>query len=96
MGTELDVTPEGQQTFRSVIVELVPERVYADHTDYNGIGLLFRHVLEDTDGGTRVTHTLEIDGPGADEVGPELGPQISGDFGTALHRLFDQAARMSE
>lgn len=95
VGTELDVTPEGQETFRSTIIELVPGERYADRTEYEGLSLLFRHTLHDTPSGTRVTHELEIDGPGADEVGPELGPQISGDFGTALGALFDQAARLS-
>lgn len=95
VGTELDVTPGGQDTFRSVIIELVPGERYADRTEYEGLSLLFRHTLVDAPTGTRVTHELEIDGAGADEVGPELGPQISGDFGAALEALFREAARMT-
>ena len=95
VGTELDVTPEGQETFRSTIIELEPGARYADRTEYAGLSLLFRHTLDEFAGGTRVTHTLEIDGPGADEIGPDLGPQISGDFGSALEALFAQAARMA-
>jgi hypothetical protein len=40
------------------------------------------------DGTTRVIHTLDITGPGADQVGPQLGPQlgpqIGGDFPVTL------------
>jgi hypothetical protein len=53
--------------------------------------LTFRHTLVPTPEGTRVTHRLEIDGEGADEVGPELGPQISGDFTESMDALLEQA-----
>lgn len=92
VGTEVSVTPEGQGTFRSRIVDLVEERTYADETVYDGLVLRFRHTLERTGEGTRVTHRLEIDGPGADEAGPQLGPQISGDFDESMARLFELAA----
>lgn len=88
VGTELTVTPKGQDPFTSVITEIVENEVYADRTEFDGLTLLFRHTLHALpDGGTRVTHRLEIDGPAADEVGPELGPQISGDFPTAMAEL---------
>lgn len=55
---------------------------------YGALMLTFRHQLTRLDdGGTRVTHTLEISGPGADEVGPDLGPQISGDFPVTMGEL---------
>jgi hypothetical protein len=95
VGTELDVTPEGQDRFRSTIVELVENERYADSTSYNGVTLLFRHTLAVEGTRTRVTHTLEIGGDGADDVGPELGPQISGDFDVSMAALFDQAARLA-
>lgn len=92
VGTEITVTPEGQQPMRSVITEVEDGTVYADETQYGEIVLTFRHTLrEATSGSTIVTHTLTIDGPGADEVGPELGPQISGDFPSAMSELFDAA-----
>ncbi len=45
LGTELSVTPQGQGTFRSTIVEFTENRVYADCTEYEGLTLLFRHTL---------------------------------------------------
>ncbi|WP_349863171.1 polyketide cyclase [Leifsonia sp. WHRI 6310E] len=92
VGTELTVTPAGQDPFTSVIVDLVEGATYADRTEFGDIVLTFRHDLADTPDGTRVTHSLQITGPGADTVGPELGPQISGDFPESMAALLEQAA----
>lgn len=91
VGTELDVTPQGQHTFRSRIVELAENERYADRTEFGDMTLTFRHVLVPIENGTRVTHELVIDGPGADTSGPELGPQITADFPAALRGLFEAA-----
>src|SRR5664279_1828818 len=56
VGTELDVTPEGQQTFRSRIVELVENERYADQTVFGDVTLTFGHQLAPCEMGTRVTH----------------------------------------
>jgi len=92
VGTQISVTPQGQDTFRSLIRELDAPRVYADQTQFGGLTLLFRHTLTARpDGGTEVTHRLEIDGDGAEQIGPELDPQISEDFPVAMQDLFDAA-----
>jgi hypothetical protein len=91
VGTAVSVTPVGQDTFESRIVDLVEPVTYADETSFGDVTLLFRHTLEAVPEGTRVTHRLEIAGPSADEIGPELGPQISGDFDESMARLFEQA-----
>ncbi len=91
VGTRMSVTPAGQETFDSTIVELVEGSAYADETVYGDLVLRFRHLLVPAGAGTRVTHRLEIDGAGADDVGPELGPQIAGDFPEAMRRLFEAA-----
>jgi hypothetical protein len=95
VGTELDVTPQGQETFRSRIVELVENERYADRTEFGDVVLTFRHTLEPRGAGTRVTHQLVIDGPGADTTGPELGPQISADFPAALDGLLASARALA-
>jgi hypothetical protein len=87
VGTDLSVTPQGQETFRSTIVELVDEEVYADRTEFGDLTLLFRHTLTPTEAGTRITHHLTIDGPGGDG----LGPQISADFPATMDDLVDAA-----
>jgi uncharacterized protein YndB with AHSA1/START domain len=93
-GTRVTVTPQGQEAMESTITELEPGRVYADQTRFGDLLLTFRHTLTSVaGGGTRVTHTLEITGGGAEEVGPELGPQISADFPVAMAELLTAAAR---
>jgi len=95
IGTELSVTPAGQDTLTSTIVELEEPARYADQTRFGDLTLLFRHTLAPLGPGrTEVTHRLEISGPGSDDVGPELGPQISADFPAAMADLF-AAARAS-
>jgi len=92
VGTQVSVTPQGQDTMRSVIIELDEGRSYADSTRFGDLRLLFRHTLTALPDGTRVTHQLEIHGPSADEVGPELGPAISSDFPVTMDELL-RAAR---
>jgi hypothetical protein len=92
VGTEISVTPVGQDTFRSTITELAENQRYADETTFGGVTLRFAHTLAPLDGGgTRVTHELQISGPDADQVGPELGPQISEDFPAAMSALIEAA-----
>jgi carbon monoxide dehydrogenase subunit G len=91
VGTVLTVTPVGQDPFPSTIIDVVENETYADRTEFGTLVLTFRHTLVPTGSGTRVTHRLDIDGEGADEVGPELGPQISGDFPESMDALFEQA-----
>ncbi|TGT81750.1 MULTISPECIES: polyketide cyclase [unclassified Mesorhizobium] len=95
-GTRVSVTPVGQDTFESVIVDLVDNVTYADETSFGDTTLLFRHTLVPVEGGTQVTHRLDISGPSAAEVGPELGPQISGDFDVSMARLFEQAEALAK
>jgi hypothetical protein len=95
VGTEMSVTPEGQEDpLRSTIVELVDGAVYTDQTEFNGLILRNRHSLTPlANGGTLITHCLEIDGPAADDVGPELGPRISEDFPADMDDLVAAASR---
>ena len=93
VGTKITVTPQGQEAMESTIIELEPGRLYADQTQFGDLSLTFRHRLIPIAGGTQVTHTLVITGAGADQVGPELGPQISGDFPDAMSELLAAAER---
>lgn len=93
-GTTLTITPQGQEPMTSTITELVPGEVYADQTVFGELTLTFRHrLIPLAAGGTRVSHTLDITGADADQVGPELGPQISGDFPDAMEELLAAAER---
>jgi Polyketide cyclase / dehydrase and lipid transport len=92
VGSEVVMKPKGQDPITSVIVEAAEERVYADQTDLGEVTLRFSHTLQPlASGGTRVTHRLEITGPAADTVGPELGPAITEDFPEAMDALLTRA-----
>jgi hypothetical protein len=78
-GTRVSVTPVGQDTFESTIVDLVDNVTYADETSFGGTKLLFRHTLTPVEGGTQVAHRLEISGPSA------------ADFDVSMAKLFERA-----
>ena len=84
-GTTLTVTPQGQDPMESTIIDLEPGRVYADQTRFSDLVLTFRHQLTPALAGG--TPHPRNHGTGADEVGPELGPQTSGDFPVAMAEL---------
>jgi Polyketide cyclase / dehydrase and lipid transport len=93
VGSEVVMKPNGQDPITSVIVEATENRVDADQTTLGEVTLRFSHTLEPlASGGVKVTHRLEITGPAADLVGPELGPAITEDFPEAMDALLARAA----
>jgi uncharacterized protein YndB with AHSA1/START domain len=93
VGSNVVMTPTGQDPITSVIAEIRENERYADETEFGGVTLRFSHTLEALGaGGTRVVHRLEISGADADEVAPELGPAIVEDFPEAMEALLARAA----
>jgi hypothetical protein len=65
-------------------------RGFEDETRIPGTDLVVRvrHTLDPLPhGGTRVTHSLSIDGPDADTLGPSVGEAITADFPRSLAAL---------
>jgi hypothetical protein len=92
VGSQVSMTPQGQDPIRSTIVAVEPQALYADEAEFGGVTLRFSHALTELDGGgTRIVHRLTISGAAADEVGPELGPQITEDFPEAMAALIAAA-----
>jgi len=93
VGTAVAMTPKGQDPVTSVITAITANELYADETDMGDVILRFSHALTRLpDGGTRIVHRLEISGPKAAEIGPELGPAITEDFPDAMQALLAYAA----
>ena len=93
VGSQVTMKPNGQDPITSVIVQATENSVYADQTTMGEVTLRFSHTLEPLEGGgTKVTHRLEITGPAADQVGPQLGPAITEDFPEAMDALLARAA----
>ena len=93
VGTRVTMKPAGQDPITSVITEITENERYADETDLGDVILRFSHTLTKLPGGgTHITHRLEITGPKAGELGPELGPAITADFPEAMAALLAYAA----
>jgi hypothetical protein len=76
------------------IAEAVEPEGFVDEADLGTVTV--RTQIERTDSDrARVVYRMEISGPEADTVGPELGPQISGDFPEVLQALAERAERGS-
>jgi hypothetical protein len=93
VGSRVTMTPTGQEPITSVITAITENELYADETDLGDVNLRFSHTLtRRAEGGTRIAHRLEITGPKAAELGPELGPAITADFPEAMQALLAHAA----
>jgi hypothetical protein len=93
VGSQVAMTPQGQDPIVSTIVGITAPEFYADRTDLGLVTLEFSHRLTRLGtGGTRITHRLEITGDGAAELGPQLGPEITADFPGAMDGLLAWAA----
>jgi uncharacterized protein YndB with AHSA1/START domain len=86
-GTKVTMKPAGQDPVTFTLVQVVPGELLIDETDFGGATLRFIHRLQPIAGGTRITHRVEIDGPAADEIGPELGPAVTWDLPEAMDVL---------
>ena len=95
VGSSIAMTPIGQDPITSTIVEITEGTRYADETTFGGVTLRFSHTLTSLGDGTRIIHRLEITGASSDEVGPEIGPQITSDFPEAMDGLIAYAAKLA-
>jgi uncharacterized membrane protein len=67
---------------------------FVDQAELGGITVRTTHRVDRLEGDrVRIVYRMEITGPEADTVGPELGPQISGDFPEVLKALAERAER---
>ena len=76
------------------IADAVEPEQFIDEADLGSVTVRTTHRLEPAGPDRiRIVYRMEISGPDADAVGPELGPQISGDFPDVLKALADRAER---
>ena len=75
VGARVTMTPTGQEPITSVITAITENEFYADETDLGDVILRFSHTLtRRADGGTRITHRLEITGPEGRRARPGTRP----------------------
>jgi uncharacterized protein YndB with AHSA1/START domain len=74
------------------IAEAEEPQLFVDEAALGSVTVRTTHRVEDVGAGRRrIVYRMEISGPEADTVGPELGPQISGDFPEVLAALAGRA-----
>jgi hypothetical protein len=76
------------------IAEATEPEEFVDEARLADVVVRTTHRVEPADAGrVRVRYRMEITGPAADTVGPQLGPQISADFPQVLAALAERAER---
>ena len=93
-GSMITMTPAGQDPVKLQIAEAVEPDLFVDEADLGDVVVRTIHRVERlATERNRVVYRMEISGPAADSVGPDLGPQISGDFPETLAALVQKAER---
>jgi len=93
-GSTISMTPAGQDPVELRIAEAVEPDLFVDEADLGDVVVRTIHRVERLGGDrNRVIYRMQISGPAGDSVGPELGPQVSGDFPETLAALVQHAER---
>jgi hypothetical protein len=91
-GSTISMTTRGQETVELRIAEASEPDLFVDEADLGEVVVRTVHRTGPVgDGRSLVTYLMEISGPVADTVGPELGPRISGDFSGTIAALVERA-----
>jgi hypothetical protein len=87
-GSTITMTPNGDDPVELHIVDVRDKQLFVDEAEFGGIVIRTSHHVEQLDADTaRVTYRTEISGPNADEMGPQVGPAITGDFPETIDAL---------
>lgn len=88
VGSTILMTPPGDEPVELRIAETVEPERFVDEADGGDFVVRTTHRVEAVgDERSRITYRMEITGPAAETVGPEIGPDISGDFPEVLAAL---------
>ncbi|MFE9122722.1 polyketide cyclase [Streptomyces sp. NPDC007172] len=93
-GTQITMTPPGDDPVLLRIAETVEGELFVDEARFNGLLLRTIHRIERIDQHRiRVVYRMEITGTGADETGPQIGPGITADWPQTMASLAELALR---
>jgi hypothetical protein len=91
-GSRISMTPFREEPIELRVAEAVEPELFVDEANFGEVVVRTIHRVERLgDGRARVTYRMEITGPAADTLGPQIGPQISGDFPQVLAALIERA-----
>lgn len=93
-GTQITMTPPGDDPVLLRIAEAVEDELFIDEARFNGLLLRTTHRIDRIDQSRiRVVYRMEITGTGADEAGPQIGPGITADWPETMASLAELALR---
>lgn len=93
VGSTIVMTPRGADPVTLRVTEARPGEVFVDEADLGDAVARTEHRIERVDGDrVRVTYRMEISGPAADRIGPEIGPAITADFPETIAALISLAS----
>ena len=88
------MSSRGQEAIELTIAEAVEPEMFVDEARLGDLVVRTTHRLERLNGSrARVVYAMEISGPEADTLGPQIGPEISADFPQILAALVERAER---
>jgi hypothetical protein len=91
-GSRILMTPIGEEPVELRIAEAIEPVMFVDQAELGDVLVRTIHRVERLDADrSRVSYRMEITGPAADTLGPQIGPQISGDFPQTLAALVGRA-----
>jgi uncharacterized protein YndB with AHSA1/START domain len=86
-GSTIPMTSRDGEVIELRIAEAAEPELFVDEADFGNIVVRTTHRVEPG----RIVYRMQITGPEADTVGPELGPQISDDFPEVLKAMAERA-----
>jgi Polyketide cyclase / dehydrase and lipid transport len=90
VGATITMTPRGGDPVALRVAEATPGSGFVDEAEVGGALVTTAHLVEPAGGGrVRIAYRTEISGPAAAEVGPALGPAITGDFPETIAALVE-------
>ena len=91
-GTQILMTPPGDDPIPLVIAEAVENERFVDEARFGGLLLRTTHRIDAAgEDRIRVVYRMEITGDGADEAGPQIGPGITADWPETMAALVKMA-----
>jgi|SRR5215218_3919545 len=86
------MTPSGQEPIELRVAETAAPELFVDEADLGDVVVRTTHRVQRVAGDrSQVTYRMEISGVQADTLGPQIGPEISGDFPQTLAALVERA-----
>lgn len=91
-GTHGVMEPQGQSSLAFKLTEVTPNVSFANEARVGPMAIRFSHTLSRLTGGTRITHRVTVEGPGAEQLGASLAVKPALE---ALARLSSRASGVS-